>query len=372
MKLLFYSNIPSPYRVDFFNELGKNCDLTVLFELQNSTERDKNWKHNEFQNFKGIYLKGLRLTTDGAFCPEILKYLKKDYDMIVMTVLSSPTALLAASYLRMRKIPYCFEGDGGFAGTGGGIKAKLKRLVLSGAKACFSTSQEFDRYCETFGATKEHIYRYPFTSIAEKDVPAKPLTAKEKKELRQELDIEEERMVLSVGQFIHRKGFDLLLRVSKNLPEDTGVYIVGGTPTEDYLKLREQLELPNVHFVPFMSREELGRYYQAADLFVLFTREDIWGLVVNEAMAKGLPVISTNRCIAALEMIRDGVNGYVVENENVEEMSRVTNLLLEDSVLRESMALNAVNCIRNEYTIEKMASAHMSIFNEILMERHEG
>ena len=43
MKVLFYSNIPSPYRVDFYNELGKKCDLSVLFELQDSTERDENW-----------------------------------------------------------------------------------------------------------------------------------------------------------------------------------------------------------------------------------------------------------------------------------------------------------------------------------------
>ena len=43
MKILFLTNIPSPYRVDFFNELGKLCDLTVLFEKQIAQDREKQW-----------------------------------------------------------------------------------------------------------------------------------------------------------------------------------------------------------------------------------------------------------------------------------------------------------------------------------------
>ena len=50
-------------------------------------------------------------------------------------------------------------------------------------------------------------------------------------------------------------------------------------------------------------------YYQAADMLVFPTREDIWGLVINEAMANGLPTVSTDKCVAALEMIKQGENG---------------------------------------------------------------
>ena len=60
MKVLFFTNIPSPYRVDFFNELGKYCELTVLYERRDADDRDKNWCNNEENNlnFKPIYLKG--------------------------------------------------------------------------------------------------------------------------------------------------------------------------------------------------------------------------------------------------------------------------------------------------------------------------
>ena len=170
MKLLFYTKIPSPYRVAFFNELGKYCELTVVFEIATSTERDDAWKKFEFKNFKGIILDGVRTRVDAAFCPGIIKYLKRgEYDYIVVTQLASLTAIWAVAYMQMRNIKYCYEGDGGFVGSVKGIKAALKRFIIKNAQICFSTSKEFDKYCIAYGADKDNIYRYPFTSIEKKD-----------------------------------------------------------------------------------------------------------------------------------------------------------------------------------------------------------
>ena len=58
MKVLFLSYIPSPYRVAFFNELGKQCELTVVFEKAVNAIRDDSWKDFSFDNFRGIILKG--------------------------------------------------------------------------------------------------------------------------------------------------------------------------------------------------------------------------------------------------------------------------------------------------------------------------
>ena len=60
----------------------------------------------------------------------------------------------------------------------------------------------------------------------------------------------------------------------------------------------------------------------AADAFVLPTREDIWGLVINEAMAYGLPVVTTDRCNAGLELIKNNVNGYVVHVDDKGELAK--------------------------------------------------
>ena len=68
LKVLFLTNIPSPYRVDFFNELGKFCDLTVTFEGRTATDRNKKWKSDTFKEFKGYFLKGIRTGSDHFLC----------------------------------------------------------------------------------------------------------------------------------------------------------------------------------------------------------------------------------------------------------------------------------------------------------------
>lgn len=362
MKVLYLSNIPSPYRVDYFNELGKLCDLTVLFEAETSTERDEEWKNYRFEHFNGIFLKGKRINADTAFCPGVGSYLKRgEYDFVVVTVLASPTALLAVNVLRRRKISYFYEGDGGFAGKATGLKAMLKRYIISGASKCFSTSAEFDRYCITYGAKKENILRYPFTSVKREELLAEPLTREEKQRQKREFGVKEGCAVVSAGQFIHRKGFDLLLECCGELPKDVGVYIVGGKPTKEYLELQEKYGLQQVHFMEFMPRERLMRFFRAMDFFVLFTREDIWGLVINEAMACGLPVISTDRCIAALELIEQGESGFLVETENKHQMTEALLRLTASEELREKMSRGAIRRMER-YTIENMAAEHMKVF----------
>ncbi len=362
MKVLYLSNIPSPYRVDYFNELGKFCDLTVLFETESSTERNEEWKKYRFEHFQGIFLKGKRINADTAFCPGVGAYLKRgNYDFVIVTVLASPTALLAVNALRRRKIPYFYEGDGGFAGKTTGLKAMLKRYIISHACKCFSTSAEFDRYCAAYGAKKENILRYPFTSVKREELLTAPLTREEKQRQKREFGVAEPCAAVSVGQFIHRKGFDLLLECCEKLPENVGVYIVGGKPTEEYLALQKRYGLKQVHFMEFMPKERLMRFFRAMDLFVLFTREDIWGLVINEAMANGLPVISTDRCIAALELIEQGENGFLVESENKKQMKEALLCLAASEELREKMSREALRSMER-YTIENMAAEHMKVF----------
>ena len=62
LKVLFITNVPSPYRVEFFNELGKYLNLTVIFEKSTSDERDSSWNNYAFENFEGIVLKGIKIS----------------------------------------------------------------------------------------------------------------------------------------------------------------------------------------------------------------------------------------------------------------------------------------------------------------------
>ena len=363
MKILWLTNIPSPYRVDFFNEFGKRCELTVLFEKKLSDERDDSWKAFKAENFEAVFLSGKSVRTDSAFCFGVIKYLKKStYDHIVVSNFFDVTGMMAIAALRARKIPYIVESDGGFPGSGKGLKEELKRWLLKGAKAYFSTADSHDDYYLTYGARKEALLRYPFTSLWNADISDIPVSAETKAKLREKLGVSESRMIVAVGQFIHRKGFDVLIEAMAKVSSDVGCYIVGGTPTAEYLELVKKLNLKNIHFVGFKSKPELVEYYTAADVFVHPTREDIWGLVINEAMAKGLPVITTDRCIAGLELITSDAFGKIVSVGDHNALANaITETLESGSSVRSEKILIAIR----EYTLEKMAERHIEVLKAL-------
>lgn len=358
MKILMLTNIPSPYRVDFFNELGKYCELTVLFEKKESDERDNSWKNFKAKHFTAVFLNGKRIGVAEAFCPGVICYLKKNtYDYIIVTNFSDITGIISILYMKSRKISYGIESDGGFAGTGRGIKEYIKRLLLSTASFYFSTAKKHDEYYTVYGAKKEQIIRYPFSSLHDSDILNQPVSAEEKNAIKKKLNINEEKVILSVGQFVYRKGYDVLLNALTDLDDNIGCYIVGGEPTEEYIKLIEKNNLKNIHFVSFKKKNELDEYYKAADLFVLPTREDIWGLVINEAMAKGLPVITTDKCIAGLELIDNRKIGRIVQSEDAASLSKAINEEISEISIQKSIGV--LNRIR-DYSIEKMAQVHIS------------
>ena len=90
---------------------------------------------------------------------------------------------------------------------------------------------------------------------------------------------------------------------------------------------------------------------------MLPTRDDPWGLVVNEAMANALPVITTTRCIAGLEMVENGVNGFLYEPEDVDELKKLLCEVSSGLLDLEKMADESLQTAR-KYTIEEMVEAH--------------
>ncbi|WP_313552507.1 glycosyltransferase family 4 protein [Aerococcus sp.] len=366
LSILYLTNIPSPYRVSFFNELGKLCDLTVIFERFQSTEREKDWHDYNFETFKAIFLKGIKVSSNKAFDLNIRHYLKdKQFDVIVIGNYSTPSGIFSINYLNSKKIPFLISVDGGLIDyEEGNFKKNLKTKLISSATAWLSTGEVTNQYLTYYGANEEQIHVYPFTTMKQDNIINHPLNKNEKTKLRTQLGIPYSNMVISVGQFIHRKGFDILIEASKRFKDNTGVYIIGGEPTEEYKELISHYSINNVYFLSFLEYEELKKYYLAADVFVFPTREDVWGLVINEAMANGLPVITTTSCVAGLEMIDEGINGYLVSKDDVEQLVEKTNEILSSEDLQHSMSLRSLETVQS-YTIENMAETTVSIFKKI-------
>ncbi len=370
MKILYLTNIPSPYRVDFFNELGKRCELTVIFESTASTERDINWRAESAKNYRAIYLKGIKIGTAESFCPQITRYLTSEYQIIVIGMYSSPTSMYAIEYMKVRKIPFFLNSDGGMVKNDSLLKAKIKRHFISAASAWLSTGDFTTNYLCYYGAKKDWIFKYPFTSMSEYDISQAHLYKKKGKSFfRKKLGMKEKQIILTVGRFTYKngygKGYDTLLRAAEQMPKSIGIYIVGGDPTEEFVEWKKNKNLSNIHYVGFKKKEMLAEYYAAADIFTLLSVNDVWGLVINEAMAYSLPIIVSNGCGAGIELIQNGVNGYVISVGDDKDFTKKSYYILKNTTLATFMGKNNYKSIEN-YTIEKMAMAHISCFDKFI------
>ena len=167
-RVLFLTNYPSPYRVHFFDELGKYMDVTVLFSdrAEEKTHRDAAWfvagegRFHKVQLTKRIAGKGSQ-----TLCADVIPWLKQDFDAIVICGYSSPTAMLAMGYLRRKKIPFYMEVDGGLVRQDSKLKYRYKKLLVSSADFWISSGTHTTDYLVHYGANRQKTFLYPFTSL---------------------------------------------------------------------------------------------------------------------------------------------------------------------------------------------------------------
>lgn len=113
-------------------------------------------------------------------------------------------------------------------------------------------------------------------------------------------------VVLHAGQFIERKGIGLLLNVAASLQQcglEFSLVLVGNGPDKQALERHAQsLDLKNVHFLPAQPPDRMPSVYRSADVVVFPTLEDVWGLVANEAILSGIPVLCSKYAGCAPEL----------------------------------------------------------------------
>lgn len=334
------------------------CDLFVLFEAKIDLECPKNITKEENLDFSHHYLSESKSHKD-LLLSGIRFVLTAKYDRLILHTWYTQTQICLIILLRILNRKYWIETDGNSIDNNeNSLKRRFKQWIFGGAEGFYSSSKSSDDYFVHYGIDRSKIHRYTFTSISEADVLPKIVEPSEKQEIRKKLGIQPDaKMVLAVGRFIQVKGFDILIKASS---PDWHVYFVGGEATDEYHQLRRDMKLEeSVHFVSYCSKSELSCYYKAADVFVLPTRGDSWGLVINEAMSFGLPVITTDHCGAGLEVL-DHQDITIVPSDNVDELHHSISLLLEDKGLSNRIGQRNLEYAR-EHTIERMVREHIDI-----------
>jgi glycosyltransferase involved in cell wall biosynthesis len=179
------------------------------------------------------------------------------------------------------------------------------------------------------------------------------------------------RYFLFVGRLVREKGVLNLLSAYSQLPQDLreqiGLVFAGDGPLRAELEsLARDIYPGTIHFTGFVDRNDLAVYYSLADCLVLPTYTDTWGLVVNEAMACGLPIICTNVAGCAAELVRS--NGRVIDPGNDVQLCQAMIEIASDPVLRDSMSAESEAMIR-EYSPKAWASGMLEAAHAV--ERHD-
>jgi glycosyltransferase involved in cell wall biosynthesis len=160
------------------------------------------------------------------------------------------------------------------------------------------------------------------------------------------------RYILFVGRLVEEKGiFDLLeayAKLESELRSEVGLVFAGdGAAREELVRQSKQIATGSVCFPGFAQREDLAGLYALADMLVLPTHSDPWGLVVNEAMACGLPIIVSSVAGCAADLVEDGGNGFVVPPRDAEKLRAAIGSIVRQPDLRQKMSARSMDRIRD-------------------------
>jgi glycosyltransferase involved in cell wall biosynthesis len=209
-------------------------------------------------------------------------------------------------------------------------------------------------YAYILGINPNKIFIAPNSSIISEDEAE---SEKQITLLRRKLGLDGKKIILYVGRLEKRKNVDILIRAFAQIKRDDAcLLIVGDGELRPYLEeLCKQLGLRNVYFLGKIDRDRLPPYYRLCDVFVYPTAREPWGLAINEAMQFGKPVIATPRVAAAYDLVKQGINGFIVPENDVQALAKAINRIISDEKLAKRMGQKSKEIIVRSYTYEHMA-----------------
>jgi glycosyltransferase involved in cell wall biosynthesis len=339
-RIVILTEIIAPYRIPVFNALARQAevDLHVIF-LAETDQALRRWP---------IYTDEIR------FSCEVLpswRWRAGKHSLLVNRGLwsalnaANPRTILCGGYnypaswealwwARRRRVPFVLwtESNQRDKRSGRAPVEWLKRHFVSSCNAFVVPGKSAFAYLRTLGVSEEAIFTAPnavdnsFFAKRAEEVKRTPAAFLEKFRLPS-------RFILFVGRLVPEKGvFDLLQAYAKlgsDLRAEVGLVFAGDGVSRKALSESAKLIRPGVVCFPgFAQREDLAGFYALAEAFVLPTHSDPWGLVVNEAMACGLPIIVTRVAGCAGDLVEDGWNGSVVSPANPDRLSAAISSLL--------------------------------------------
>lgn len=298
----------------------------------------------------------------------------QDYDIAHVHALFSPVSSLAATVLRQRQVPYLMRPLGTLDPADLRKKKQFKRLYaallerpnLAGAAAIHFTSAQEAHVSERFGTQTPDLVLPLGVS------PLPSLTAEV--DVYDRFAIPRDRpIVLFMSRLDPKKGIDLLLPALETLQRE-GVnfhLVMGGANPQDRVyeqSVRDQVNASPLRshatFTGFVSGDLKTALFQAADLFVLPSYYENFGIAVAEAMLAGLPVVISNQ-VHIWKTIEQTDAGWICDCE-VDSLTTQLRSALQSAEKRQQRGWNAQRCAKDHYSWQAIAEQALTTYRHIL------
>lgn len=336
MKIAFVTNLRAPYRTLQWNEFARIPDVQVTVYYTDRPGENRAWKMTAAEGYDEIDLPGFQIGKSGRMNAG-LHHIVSTHDLIVIGGYEKPTYIALSLLCRMYRKPYALLYDGistpRLQDAPDGYKHKLKSLVIDHAAAVFGNGEVSRRYfAEVFG--------YPETRIYNQYLSVDGYTIQEiarhrgyhREKLRNNYGLKpEEQVLVYAGRLIAIKNMAMVIEAVGTMTNPVTVFVIGGGQQEEELQQQAQRAGAKLIITGFLSRQEdVFEHYMLGDAFILPSLIEPWGLVVNEALAAGLPVIVSERCGCSLDLVKEGVNGYTVDPNDSGQITRAIEKVLTD------------------------------------------
>lgn len=240
------------------------------------------------------------------------------------------------------------------------LKEQIKKLFIKNTDGAFCYGNASRDYVKKLGMNEDHIFiRCQATDNNTIETIYREFVAI-RGDLKKKYNFNNYNFIY-VGRLSREKNLKTLINAFYNLKakeekaKDWGLIIVGDGHQRDELQdLVNNLKLTDVYFVGGKSWKEVPEYYALADVFILPSISEPWGLVVNEAMICGLPVIVSKRTGAYFDLVKEKINGFGFDPYNQRELEDIMLKFVREDVDIKTMG-DASKEIIKEYTPENAA-----------------
>lgn len=331
--IVYITSIPAFYKINLFNRIAKEKKILVIFLCDTHVERNSDFYKGE-RSFDFISIANRNFFLKFIFCFNSFFINHSEYREVIISgwdylfywiiALLSPiiknSMVIESSYLESQS---------------SGLKKWMKKMILSRISRVYASGRAQKKLVEKIGFRGEIIIT--------QGVGIFNIVSQPKYKYKENIN-----NFIFVGRLSKEKNLAYLIEVFNEFPQLT-LNIIGFGPEEEYLK---SISSSNIIFHGAVPNSSLKTYFCQNDVFILPSLREVWGLVVEEALNNGLPVIVSDKVGCAEEIVIADYNGLIFELGNTVDL-KLKILKMADPLFYNKLSQNISKLDFNEVALKQ-------------------